>query len=300
MMRINSAKYVKFIFIWMILLIISACNQGEDLPKEIDNGNANLIIKLEVNPEQIRLGNNGTPSPLPEGNSGQDPVFNSISAHYLEFAPDAFTPLGEGEILYHAPETNKGGANAIDFDQSIITAPGEVFLSIPIKDIEPGEYKWVRLSLSYQNLGVSVNYEGNPFDINIAGFVGFNTYISSFQVKNETVEVNANKLQGFFAFESIAGVNTGQVPPGATTVPNPIFETSPIPQGSCVVTGAFETAFSITGNETQDVVVVMSLSTNKSFEWEDTNANGKWDIGSESSEKVVDMGLRGLIPIVIR
>ena len=93
MMRINSAKYVKFIFIWMILLIISACNQGEDLPKEIDNGNANLIIKLEVNPEQIRLGNNGTPSPLPEGNSGQDPVFDSISAHYLEFAPDAITPL---------------------------------------------------------------------------------------------------------------------------------------------------------------------------------------------------------------
>jgi hypothetical protein len=41
----------------------------------------------------------------------------------------------------------------------------------------------------------------------------------------------------------------------------------------------------------------MSLSTNNSFEWNDSNGNGKWDVDPGSFENVVDMGLRGLIPI---
>ncbi|MCH4823323.1 hypothetical protein ML462_09055 [Gramella lutea] len=274
-----------------------ACNDNDEQP-EPSQTEANLIIKLDVDPNQLRLGNTGNPSQVPEGNAAQDPNFNSISAHYLEFAPDAFTPLGEGEILYHAPETTAGGDNAIDFDESITIEPGEIFLSIPLKNINPGNYEWVRLSLSYQNLDAKVHYEGNPYEVTIAGFVGFNTYISSFRVKNENVEVNDDKLQGFFAFESLAGVSTGQVPPGGITVPNPIFETSPIPQGSCVVTGEFSNPLIISGNENEDITVVMSLSTNKSFEWEDLNSNGKWDIGGENSEPVVDMGLRGLIPKV--
>ena len=276
-------------------LLFTACESNDD-QSEPQTGNTYLIIKLDVDPDQVRLGNNGTPSPVPAGNAGQDPDFNSISAHYLELAPNAFTPLGEGEILYHAPETTKGGDNAIDFDQSISIEPGEVFLRIRLKDISPGNYEWVRLSLSYQNLDTEVYFEGDPYEVTIAGFVGFNTYISSFQVKDETVTVNDDKLQGFFAFESIAGVTTGQVPPGGITVPNPIFDTSPIPQGSCVVTGEFQEPLKITGMENEDISIVMSLSINKSFEWEDLNGNGKWDIGAENSEPVVDMGLRGLIP----
>jgi hypothetical protein len=77
-------------------------------------------------------------------------------------------------------------------------------------------------------------------------------------------------------------------------VPNPIFATSPIPQGSCVVTGAFTQPLVITGNETQDIVVTLSLSTNNSFEWVDSTPDGKWQ--PEVNEQVVDMGLRGLIP----
>jgi hypothetical protein len=42
------------------------------------------------------------------------------------------------------------------------------------------------------------------------------------------------------------------------------------------------------------VVVEVSLSTNKSFEWKEIINNGKWDI--LKGEQVVDMGIRGMKP----
>ena len=82
---------------------------------------------------------------------------------------------------------------------------------------------------------------------------------------------------------------------GATTVPNPIFDTSPIPAGSCVVTGAFDQPLVITGNETKDIVITVSLSTNNSFEWTD---NGDGLFQPEVGDAVVDMGVRGMVPFV--
>jgi hypothetical protein len=87
---------------------------------------------------------------------------------------------------------------------------------------------------------------------------------------------------------------SGQAPAGATTVPNPIASTSPIPAGSCVVTGKFNENLIINGNETRDVVITLSLSINKSFEWSEVTADGKYE--PSIGENVVDMGLRGLIP----
>lgn len=81
---------------------------------------------------------------------------------------------------------------------------------------------------------------------------------------------------------------------GTTTVPNPIAATSPIPAGSCVVTGAFPNNLAITGNETRDVVIMISLSINNSFEWEEVNFDEKYE--PSAGEQVVDMGLRGLMP----
>jgi len=255
-----------------------------------------LIIKLVVDSSQVRLGNLGTPAAIPAGNAGQHPFFNKISAHYLELAPNAYTPLGSGAKLYHAAETSAGGSTAIDFSKAIVKAPGEIFLEIPLKDVPTGSYEWARLSLSYQNYDVKFYYNNAPLTGTIASFVGYNNYLTSFLVKTQSVTVNQNKLQGFWAFETVTGVQTGQSP--GTTVPNPIASTSPIPAGSCVVTGQFASPFIITGNETADIVVKMSLSTNNSFEWNDLNGNGKWDVGPGTFENVVDMGLRGLIPIV--
>ena len=215
-------------------------------------------------------------------------------------AQGPYTLLGSGEILYHAPETTTGGENAIDFSKAIIRKSNEVFLEIPLKDITPGEYEWVRLSLSYQNYDVQFYYNNLPYTGTIASFVGFNSYITSYTIKNQTQTVNANKKQGYWGFESISGVLTGQSPEGATTVPNPLFSTSPIPQGSCVVTGKFADKLIINSNESKNIEVVMNLSINKSFEWLDANGNGKWDVDNTSGENVVDMGLRGLIPTWIK
>ncbi|PKP18780.1 MAG: hypothetical protein CVU07_01210, partial [Bacteroidetes bacterium HGW-Bacteroidetes-23] len=81
-------------------------------------------------------------------------------------------------------------------------------------------------------------------------------------------------------------------------VPNPLFQTSPVPQGSCVVTGKFENNLTLVGNETSDVVVTLSLSINNSFEWTEVNNDGKYE--PSAGENVVDMGLRGMIPSYVR
>lgn len=154
--------------------------------------------------------------------------------------------------------------------------------------------------MAYQNYDISYRASGNDLTGTIASFIGFNTYIRSYKVKDSTVSVNANRLQGYWSFETSFGgcgtVSQGQAPEGATTVPNPISATSPIPPGSCVVTGAFTTPLVITGSESHDIVVTVSLSTNKSFEWKDANANGIFE--PLDNDTVVDMGVRGLIPIV--
>jgi hypothetical protein len=170
-----------------------------------------------------------------------------------------------------------------------------VFLELPLSSLAPGSYQWARLSLSYQNYDVNFYYNGQAYTGTLASFVGYNTYLRQFKIKNETVAVNANKIQGYWGFETINGVNVGQAAPGATTVPNPLFNTSPIPAGSCLVTGGFSTPLVITGNETSDVVIDMNLSVNNSFEWVDANGNGRWDVDA-GNEQVVDMGLRGLFP----
>ena len=261
-----------------------------------------LIIKFQFNENQERLNNLGEPSVVAVGNAAQSPIFNTISAHYIEMAPNATTQLGQGEIIYHAPETNLGGSNAIDFSQAKIVSAGETFLKIPLKDVLAGSYEWLRVSLSYQNYQIAIRHQGVDYSGTLASFVGFNTYINSFTIGNNIFDVDANKAQGYWAF----GLNnqpyssSGQAPAGTTTVPNPIEATSAIPRNlnSCVVTGKFLNNLVINGNETNDVTVTLSLSVNQSFEWHEVTADGKFE--PSIGENVVDMGLRGLIPTYIK
>lgn len=287
---------IRFIlFVTMITIITASCDRCKDDPAPAE---PKLVIKITTDPSQERLNNLGQPSVIPAGHAAQSPVCKKISAHYLEFTPDMYTALGAGEVVYHAPETTAGGANAIDFSKAKVVAPGEVFFEMPLKDFSPGTYEWVRASLLYQNGDVQFTASGLDLVGRLACFVGFNTYISNYTINTQSVTVNDDQLQGYWGFETtvlgIPYVTSGQAPAGAVTVPNPLFATSPIPQGSCVVTGSFAQPLVITGNETQDVVVTLSLSTNQSFEWVDSNANGKWE--PQSNEQVVDMGFRGLIP----
>ena len=272
---------------------------------------ARLIFKFRFDSTQVRLNNIGQPANLPDGNGAQSPSFNTMSAHYLELAPTAFTALGSGAILFRAPETMSGGNMAIDFEKSKFAGNNETFLSIPIKDIAAGEFEWLRLSLAYQNYDIKYYLDTvintihiqEEFPGTIASFIGYNTYISNYTIKNQNLSVNANKKQGYWGFETsvfysgndYSFTTSGQAPEGSTTVVNPIFASSPVPQGSCVVTAAFSPGkLKITGKETRDITIEISLSVNNSFEWNEVITDGRWEPGK--GEQVVDMGIRGMIP----
>ncbi len=308
-------KKITFLIATIALFIVS-CSKPEETvePK--------LIFKFKFDSTQTRLDNFGNASGMKAGNWGQSPVFHSMSAHYLELAPDSLTALGLGSILYKANEVGASPNNAIDFSKSVFAGNGETFYSVPLKNLTAGTYKWIRVSLAYQNYDIKVLYKDStlpsPYktmmlDGRIASFVGFNTYITSYKVKDQTINVNGNKKQGYGAFELFnlpAGVpaqtpRDWQAPVSTTTtVPNPLFNTSPIPSGSCVVTGRFaNSGLTISGNETKDIIVTISLSTNQSFEWRDKNGDHLFQPlnaadNSIIEDSVVDMGLRGLIPII--
>ncbi len=253
-----------------------------------------LIIKLHFDSLAPRLDNFGNPSVIPATNSAQSPRFNSMSAHYIELAQTPTTQLGMGEIIYSGPMTTAGGSTAINFDQAIVRGDNQTFFEIPLSDLSPDTYNWIRVSLSYQNY--EINYRALGLDLTgtIASFVGFNNYITSHIVGSQTIPVNANKLQGYWAFESNGQVSSGDA--AGTTVPNPLSATSPIPAGSCVVTGDFDVPFVFTGNETTDIFMTLNLSTNQSFEWSDANQNGIYE--PLDGDVVVDMGLRGIDPVI--
>lgn len=266
-----------------------------------------LIFKFKLDSTQVRLNNLGQQSFIVTGNAGQSPQFNGLSAHYIELAPDDFTQVGSGKVLYKAEETDCGGSKAIVFCKSVVCKDGDVFFSIPLKDVNPGSYKWLRVSLAYQNYDIKVrSKDAGIIDGTLASFVGFNTYVSKFKMKSAvmtpTMNPGQNKLQGYWAFYTkVFGIefkSEGQSAQTTVVNPNP---NSPIPAGSCLVTGAFYDTNSsqtqplvITGNETQDKVITVSLSTNKSFEWKEVTVDGLFQ--PEIGETVVDMGLRGMIP----
>lgn len=281
------------------LLVLFSCKKEEPEPTPNNPSTPapdvpEVIFKFKFDSTQARLDNLGAPATVAPGNAAQSPKFNLISAHYIELTPNALTAVGGGQVLYHAPETTAGGANAIDFSKGIRVAEGEVFKRIPISSITPGTYEYLRVSLAYQNYNIKYKYASfNNLTGTLASFVGFNTYLGTYTINTQNVAVNANKLQGYWGFETMGSVFQGQAP--ATTVPNPLFATSPIPAGSCLVTGQFASPLVITGNETSDIVIVISLSTNKSFEWEDDDADGIYE---PAVDTVVDMGLRGLVPII--
>jgi hypothetical protein len=286
------------LFVGLFLTFTSCSN-------DVPNTEPYLIVKFKFDPNQARLNNLGQPSTIPSTNRAQTPIFNTISAHYFELAPTAFTALGSGAVLYHAPETNiDAGVTAIDFRQAKIVAEGETFLKIPLKQLAAGTYQYVRVSLSYQNYQISVRTAGADYTGTLASFVGYKTYITTHTIGNTSFPVNANKVQGYWAFAlnnypySSSGDGAG-----VTTVPNPLFATSPIPAGSCVVTGKFANDLVISGKEENDVTLTLSLSINNSFEWKENTAipDNKFEPGTvPTGDVVVDMGLRGLIPSFVK
>jgi hypothetical protein len=307
---LNIKKMMKkAMFLSLLVFVFSNCEKDNT-----SDTAAKMNFRLRFDPAQQRLNNIGQPATIPAGNAAQTPDFHKMSVHYIELAPNSLTALGSGAIVFKGAETLAGGSNAVDFEKAAVVGQNEIFGTLDLKNVPPGTYEWVRASVTFQNFGIKYNLRNVPNigDLNNQSldasiFVGFNTYIKNVSPREKILEVNADKKQGFWVVETnfagnLASFNqlfSGQAPAGATTVVNPLFTTSPIPAGSCVVTGKFAQPLVVTGNETGDRTVNLSFSIQNSFEWNDTDGNGQFDFYADDptkNEKPVDMGLRGLIP----
>lgn len=287
-------KY-NFYFLWLsiALFFVSCQEEGESVVVK----GPNLLIKLKVSSDRPRLNNLGEIETVESGNAALSPQIQSLGLHYLELLPTPNTMYGDGAILYQGAETDLGGDNAINFKKcKLYSLNDEVYLSIPIEDIAPGTYMYPRAMIAYQKVKVPILFNGADLEANIATFLGFNTYIEKFDIEDETITVFDDKLQGFWGLEiNYAGFSTsfeGQSPPNETTAPNPLYATSPIPMGTCLVTGSFVEPLIIKGNETDDITVEITFSANQSFEWKELVQDGKFD--PNIGESPFDMGLRGL------
>lgn len=285
---------------------LDSCKKEDDNDNNNNNGTPQLQFKMVFDGTLPRLGNFGEPVAVPAGNAAQTPNMKQASIHYIELASDSLTALGGGQVVYMGEETTVGGQNAVDIDQANFVSNGETFLEMDLSSLAPGTYEWIRVSLTYQKYDIEYRLNYAPYIINqnftgtVASFVGFRNYITSHTVQDSVVTVNMNKEQGYWAFETsvdYGGFTYGQVDEGdgaGVTVVNPLFATSPVPAGSCVVTGKLAQPLTITGNETANVKIVLAFSINNSFEWQDVNGDGYFEPGA--GETVVDMGLRGLYP----
>lgn len=265
-----------------------SCEKDDDMAAE-----PMLIVKFKFDKNQQRLNNLGKASGVIFGNAAQTPDLHAVSAHYLEFLQNVNTKIGDGTVLYHGKETTVGGKNAIDFNQAKIVGEGETFVAIPLRLIAKGSYEWIRLAVGYQNSSIKVRNAGQDFMGTFTGFTGFNTYISSFDIDNAIFNINSNRSQGYWAFklDDNPYSTEGQAPENATTAPNPIIKDL-MPTDFGIMSGRFSNKLHITGNETKHVIVTLSLSVNKSFEWQEVVKDGKYE--PAKGENIVDIGLRGL------
>lgn len=295
----------------LLFLVISFFSCKKD---PVGTSTSKLNFQYLFDENQVRLNNIGQPATIPVGNAAQTPDFHLLSVHYIELVPTQWTPYGDGFVVYKGPEVTVGGSKAIDFDNNIVEGEGKIFKTFDIKDVPPGTYTYIRASVAYQNYDVQFNIRNVPVlgDLlnqkgRVASFLGYNTFINDVTPNTMTLPVNAAKKQGFWAFETALTppydaynqLYSGEAPEGATTVVNPLAGISDIPAGSCVITGRFATPLVITGDEAQDITVTMAFSSNNSFEWIDYNGNGQLDLDASNpaaTDKIVDMGLRGMIP----
>ena len=296
-----------------------------------------LRFVFKFDSTQVRLNDSGNVAVLPATHRAQCPHFNGMSVHHIEMAQTNTTAVGFGAVLYTTPTNtnvpsvtvwNSSHTNsqtytdAIIFDDETVVGNGVQFFSKPLSQITPGTYPYLRVSVAYQSYDIKYTINAGSYPTytltspyngtgTIASFIGYNTYINSYKIKTQTVTVDSAKQQGYWSFETpyIVGgvtytttVSKGQSPQGATTVVNPLFASSSVPPGSCLVTGQFVSPtgtyepLTITGHETSDIVITVSMSTNNSFEWiENTGDN---NFNPANGDVVVDMGVRGMKPIL--
>jgi len=91
---------IQLVFSCLVVMIGVSCKKDK-----ADSPEPKLIFKFRFDSTQQRLNNIGQPATLPAGHGAQSPVFNSMSAHYIALAPNIYTTIGAGKILYKAAES---------------------------------------------------------------------------------------------------------------------------------------------------------------------------------------------------
>ena len=303
----NIGLTLRLIPLMALIFLFSTCKKKDEF---------SVHFRVKFDGLQERLDNTGFPSGVSAGRAAQTPLMNKIGIQQLELTTNNTTPQGKGQVLMSTPETLAGGEGAIDFSQVRIAKEGEIFLTVPMKNIPVGRYEWTRVSVAYQNFDVLFNMYNVPFAGTfldqrgtLASFLGYNNYLKPYIVWSKTDNASGNYKQGYWSFEtklvssyaSNDKMFNGQSPENGTTVVNMMSMTVPNSLGSGIITGKFDTPLSITGSETQDIYLTLSFSVNRSFEWEESiQRNGKWDYNAQANtgqpvvERVMDAGLRGL------
>ncbi len=273
----------------------------------ISTSGAHLNFRFKFDSTQLRLDQAGLVSTVLAGNAAQSPRMNHIAANYIELLKNDTTKPGEGSVLYKSEETFCSGNKAIVFCKLVVVKENELFFSIPLSQVPAGNYKWLRISLAYQNFNVKVRTTSAGLaEACIASFTGYNTYVSKYKmngvVMTPTLNGVGDKLQGYWGYySSIFGEDfkiEGQAPHTTVVNPNTGFLNT---LGSSLVYGEFYNSASsvkqtlnITGLENQDINVTINISTNKCFEWKEKTFDGIFQ--PEIGETIYDLGMRGIIP----
>ncbi|HTB32458.1 MAG TPA: hypothetical protein VK808_10555, partial [Bacteroidia bacterium] len=155
-MKKQNLIFISGVLVFSAITLFFACKKDSTpatQPTTTPNTPAGpqLVFIFKFDSTQARLNNVGQPDTMPAGHSGQSPVFNGMSSHYIELAQTATTQLGNGDVLYRAPEVGTGPNLAIEFSKCTVVPQGVAFYSCPISSVTPGSYQWLRVSLAYQN-----------------------------------------------------------------------------------------------------------------------------------------------------
>jgi hypothetical protein len=266
-----------------------------------------LRFKLKFDSTQTRLNDQGQVSLPSQGIGAQSPSLTGMSINYIELMPEAGTAPGAGVLLYKTAETTCGGAKASNFCKGTVVAENALVFSVDLAKIPPGTYSWIRISIAYQEFNIQARTlsSGNA-PACFAGFSSDLTYLSKIKLQNTVVTPTlggiGNKTRGYWLFYqqifNTASQLDGQAPHTTVVNSNPQATNS----GTLsYVYGQFTNsanssvqALVINANETSNKEIILSISTNKSFEWTEITKDGLFQ--PEIGESVLDFGCRGLIP----
>ena len=311
----------KFACLAVFALLFASCTK-------VGIGDRYLVIKFKFNDTLARMNDAGIVigDSIGASNAAVTPKYNSISANFLALFPNDSSKFSDAIPIYTAAIKD---SIAFAFNKYMVVKEGETFLEIPLTAIKPGSYKWLGAGLAYSNVDVPFKIEyvfnNNTYNSSYTGTVATllsgPSYINEIQIKDKNIIRNGNEPQGFWAFESRFGfggfldsifTKNDYVAPNATTVVNPLFGNTILPNFKSygITTGKIfgnksykngdvkeeQTPLVITGLETESIILELNLSTRNSFIWEDGNQNKMWE--PFKGERIVDMGLRGMKPLI--